>query len=40
MIELVEFVKRSEKGVTNPFIFKATNGKLYYVKGKMLVIEV
>lgn len=33
MIELVEFIKRSEKGVTRPFIFKGADKKTYYVKG-------
>lgn len=33
MIELVEFIKRSEKGVTRPFIFKGSDQKIYYVKG-------
>ncbi len=33
-IEIEEVLRRSEQGVTEPYICRATDNKLYYVKGK------
>lgn len=33
MIEIVEIIRRSEQGVTQPFICRADDGHVYFVKG-------
>ncbi|MDM8569085.1 hypothetical protein QUF50_06190 [Thiotrichales bacterium HSG1] len=34
MIEITEIIKRTTHGVTQPFLCKSSDGKVYYVKGK------
>ena len=34
MIEIIEIIRRATHGITRPFLCKASNGKIYYVKGK------
>lgn len=34
MIDIVEVIRRSEQGVTQPYICKAADGLMYFVKGK------
>ena len=34
MLEITKIKKRSDQGMTRPFVCEATNGKTYYVKGK------
>ncbi|MEA3640662.1 MAG: HipA family kinase [Lamprobacter sp.] len=33
-VEIVEILRRSEQGMTRPFICRCNDGKLYFVKGK------
>lgn len=33
-VEVVEYIRRSEQGVTKPFICKCDDGHLYYLKGR------
>lgn len=33
MIQLIEIIRRSEQGVTRPFVCRGDDGSLYYVKG-------
>ena len=33
-IEIIEVIRRSTQGVTEPFICRGDNGKIYFVKGK------
>jgi hypothetical protein len=33
MIQLIEIIRRSEQGVTRPFVCRGDDGALYYVKG-------
>ena len=33
MIQLIEIIRRSEQGVTRPFVCRGDDGELYYVKG-------
>lgn len=33
MIEIVEVLRRSEQGVTEPFVCRGDDGALYFVKG-------
>ncbi|WP_409527298.1 HipA family kinase [Rhizobium sp. BK591] len=33
-IEIEEVLRRSDQGVTRPYICRGADGKLYYVKGK------
>lgn len=33
-IELIEILQRAEQGVTEPFICRASDGEIYFVKGK------
>lgn len=34
MLEITEIIRRSEQGVTRPFLCKASDGNLYFAKGK------
>ncbi len=35
MLEITEIIERSVQGATKPFICKALNEKLYYIKGRI-----
>ena len=34
MIQITQIIRRSEQGITAPFLCKASNGRFYWVKGK------
>jgi len=34
MIQIIEIIRRSDQGVTRPFLCRAEDGAIYFVKGR------